>query len=186
MKAYLESSDIINFSHPKVLQLAESLAKGLHTDEAIAQACFNYVRDEIEHSGDAQSSTPTCKASEVLEHKTGWCYAKSHLLAALLRANDIPTAFYYQRLFCNEYKENAYCLHGLNAIYLKEFGWYKVDARGNKEGVDAQFKPPHEQLAFKLMDGERDIDTLYAQPLEVVVTALQQNYDTMIHNFPDI
>ena len=30
-------------------------------------------------------------------------------------------------------KKDIYCLHGLNAIYLKEFGWYKVDARGNRE-----------------------------------------------------
>ena len=42
--------------------------------------------------------------------------------------------------------EVLYCLHGLNWIYLKEFGWYRVDARGNKEGVNAQFNPLYEKL----------------------------------------
>jgi len=35
----------------------------------------------------------TCKASDVLIYGTGYCYAKSHLLAALLRANAIPAGF---------------------------------------------------------------------------------------------
>ena len=29
----------------------------------------------------------------------------------------------------------------LNAVYLDEFGWYRCDPRGNKEGVNAQFTP---------------------------------------------
>jgi transglutaminase-like putative cysteine protease len=35
-----------------------------------------------------------------------------------------------------------FCLHGLNAVYLEDFGWYRIDARGNKTGVAAQFTPP--------------------------------------------
>jgi transglutaminase-like putative cysteine protease len=35
-------------------------------------------------------------------------------------------------------------------VYLKDYGWYRIDARGNKAGVDAQFTPPHEKLAFEL------------------------------------
>lgn len=186
MQVYLKESAVINFSHPNVSALATQLAKGHQSDLEIAKACFTFVRDDIDHTGDVKNPIPTCTASEVIEHKTGWCYAKSHLLAALLRANNIPTAFCYQRLFCNEYEKDSYCLHGLNAIYLEDFGWYKVDARGNKEGVNAQFLPPNEKLAFELLEGESSLDTLYAEPLEVVVKALQQDYDTMISNFPDI
>ncbi|SFP90770.1 transglutaminase-like domain-containing protein, partial [Hydrogenimonas thermophila] len=129
-----------------------------------------------------------CKASDVLKYKTGWCYAKSHLLAALLRANNIPTGFCYQRLSCSEYKKDIYCLHGLNAIYLKDYGWYKVDARGNKERVNAQFNPPIEMLAFEIRENEFDLPKIYEEPLEVVVQALEKYkaYDEMINNFPDI
>ncbi len=183
---YLSSTDIINFTDPKVAKLAKSLAHGLNNDIDIAKTCFLYVRDQIDHSGDIQSKQPTCKASDVLEHQTGWCYAKSHLLAALLRANNIPTGFCYQRLFCDEYKKDSYCLHGLNAIYLQDHGWYRVDARGNKEGVNAQFDPPHEILAFNLLEGEEDLDDIYTHPLDVVISSLSQDYDRMINNFPDI
>ena len=147
-----------------------------------------YVRDEIRHSGDYKDDITTLSASEVLKHKTGWCYAKSHLLAALLRANDIPTGFCYQRLSCSEYKKDIYCLHGLNAIYLKNIGWYKVDARGNKDGVNATFNPPLEQLAFIPTKDEYDLEEIYKKPLQVVVDTLKKykTYEEMIHNFPDI
>jgi len=187
MKAYLEETEIIDFSHLSVSTLAKKLASQSESDVDLAKKCFEYVRDEIHHSGDYQDNITTCKASEVLEHKTGWCYAKSHLLAALLRANGIPTGFCYQRLSCSEYKDGKYCLHGLNAVYLQTFGWYKLDPRGNKEGVDAQFNPPYEQLAFGLEEDEYDLEEIYSKPLDVVVTALKRNstYDDMVNNFPD-
>lgn len=70
---------------------AKKIASGHETPTAIAKACFEWVRDEIHHSYDYQMSPVTCRASDVLQHKTGYCYyAKSHLLVALLRANEIP------------------------------------------------------------------------------------------------
>ena len=188
MKEYLQETDIIDFSNKEVHELAIHLASGCDTDEKIAKNCFEYVRDKIHHSGDYKHTITTSTASEVLLHKTGWCYAKAFLLAALLRANGIPTGFAYQRLSCSEYKDDIYCLHGLNWIYLKEHGWYRVDARGNKEGVDAQFNPPHEKLAFELQVNEFDLSENLAEPLDVVVHALRthKSYNEMIENFPDI
>jgi transglutaminase-like putative cysteine protease len=130
----------------------------------------------------------TCRASDVLEDKTGYCFAKSHLLAALLRANRIPTGFCYQRLSIDD-KGAPYSLHGFNAIYLPEFGWYRVDARGNKEGVNARFTPPQEQLAFKIQfPEEADFPRILDEPLQIIVEALQSQstWDEMLHNLPDI
>lgn len=164
------------------------MAENCDTDEQIAKNCFEYVRDEIRHSGDYKNNITTTRASEVLKHKTGWCYAKAFLLAGLLRANGIPTGFAYQRLSCSEYKPDIYCLHGLNYIHLKEHGWYRVDARGNKEGVDAQFMPPVEKLAFEVGENEFDLSENLSEPLPVVVEALHkyQTYDNMVENFPDV
>ena len=188
MKKYLEETEYVDFSHPEIKRLASYLAGNLSSDEDIAKACFLYVRDEIHHTGDYKDNVSTLKASEVLLNKTGWCYSKSILLAALLRSNNIPTAFCYQRLSCSEYVKDIYCLHGLNAIYLKDHGWYRVDARGNKEGVDAQFNPPHEKLAFELQEHEFDIDELYSEPMDEVVDALKtyKTYEAMCNNFPDL
>lgn len=185
-KSYLEESEIINFSDSSLQSLAKNLSQNCNSDKEIAKNCFEYVLNEIHHSGDYKDEITTLKASDVLKYKTGWCYAKSHLLAALLRANKIPSGFCYQRLSCGEYKDNIYCLHGLNAVYLKDFGWYKIDARGNKKGVEAAFTPPFEKLAFELKEDEFDLATIYSKPLETVVETLQKNrsYEQMVNKLP--
>lgn len=188
MEKYLESTLVIDWKESSVTEKATSLAKGLKSDEAIAKACFEFVRDEIKHSWDYQMNPVTCKASDVLAQGTGYCYAKSHLLAALLRANNIPTGLCYQRLTISN-DQPPFCLHGLNAVYLKEFGWYRMDARGNKEGVDAIFSPPKEQLAFAIISkGEADLPEIWSEPLPVIVQALTQNLDFLevANNLPDV
>ncbi len=183
----MTANEAVDSDHPAIIAMAGKLAEGLNGDEAIAKKCFEFVRDEIEHSGDVPAAVTTYRASEVLAYKTGWCYAKSHLLAALLRANGIPAGLCYQRLSQGE-GGAPYCLHGLNAVYLKAYGWYRVDPRGNKEGVDAQFTPPVEQLAFAIRDGnEGDFEYIYSAPLKEVAEALQSNtgYKAMVQNFPD-
>lgn len=186
MEAYLRSTDVIDWKTPSVFKLGRSLSIG--TPLQTAQRCFEWVRDEIKHSYDFRLNPVTCSASEVLQAGTGFCYAKSHLLAALLRANRIPTGLCYQRL-SQEAADGPYCLHGLNAVYLPEFGWYRVDARGNKSNVDAQFVPPVEQLAFNLSyEGEANFPIIYTDPLPEIVSALRTypTYDQLADNLPDI
>ena len=89
-EAYLESSDIIDWKSQAVHDLARHLAVSSSHPVDVARSCFEWVRDEISHSGDSHVNVMTCRASEVLRERTGWCFAKSHLLAALLRANALP------------------------------------------------------------------------------------------------
>lgn len=188
MEEYLKESEVIDWQHPEIMECAKQIASGYETPTAIAKACFEWVRDKIYHSYDYQMSPVTCRASDVLQHKTGYCYAKSHLLAALLRANEIPAGLCYQRLSIDD-KGAPYSLHGFNAIHLPEVGWYRVDARGNKEGVNAQFTPPQEQLAFKIQFSEEaDFSAIFSEPLQVVIEALQaqKTWDDMLRNLPDI
>ena len=188
MEKYLESSRYIDWENPEVVKLSNSLARGQDGEEGIAKSCFEWVRDNIKHSADYKLNPVTCKASDVLKHRTGYCYAKSHLLAALLRANGIPAALCYQRLSIDDNGE-SYCLHGLNAVYLERYGWYRVDARGNKPGVDAQFMPPVEQLAFPIrLEKEVDFPEIEYGPLHTVVSVLEKysTYDEVLKNLPDI
>jgi transglutaminase-like putative cysteine protease len=188
LKHCLAHSEYIDWQHPLIIAKAAELANGCQNDETIAKRCFEFVRDHIKHSWDYRLNPVTCKASEVLMHGTGYCYAKSHLLAALLRANAIPAGLCYQRLtIAND--APPYCLHGLNAVYLKDYGWDRMDARGNKTGGDAEFVPPVEKLAFPISDKlERDFPEICTEPLAVVINALTQ-YDTVeqvFKNLPDI
>jgi len=176
MDAYLASSEWVDHDHPAVAAKARELAEGAHDAQQVAQRCFEFVRDQIRHSWDYRDDAlnpVTCKASDVLEHATGYCYAKSHLLAALLRANGIPAGLCYQYLSL-EGGGAPYTLHGLNTVYLEAFGWYRIDPRGNKPGVDAQFCPPQERLAFPADEcvGERDYAANLAEPLPEVVGLL--------------
>ena len=146
------------------------------------------MRDEIKHSWDYQLNPVTCKASDVLKQGTAYCYAKSHLLAALLRANEIPAGLCYQRLTITD-GQPPFCLHGLNAIYLEPYGWYRVDARGNNAAVQAEFIPPVEQLAYHIrVVGEKDLPEIWPEPLAVVVQVLENGIDYMhvSGNLPDI
>ncbi len=179
MKEYLEISEYIDWDNPAILEQAEKLAVDKEKDIGVAKSCFEWVRDEIKHSWDYKLDPVTCKASDVLKHGTGYCFAKSHLLAALLRANNIPAGLCYQRLSIND-DGAPYSLHGFNAVYLQDIGWYRVDARGNKqmgnkEGVDAQFIPPKEQLAYPIYDvNEKDFPDILVKPHNSVVEALNK------------
>lgn len=57
--------------------------------------------------------------------------------------------------------------HELNDIYISEYNrWIRLDARGNKEGVNAQFSIDEEQLAFPIRPekGEEDILIVFPEP----------------------
>jgi transglutaminase-like putative cysteine protease len=187
MEQFLQSTEIVDWTNPAVSFKAAQLASGSTDKQQIARRCFEWVRDEIQHSHDFKRNPNTCTASEVLESGTGYCYAKSHLLAALLRANGIPAGLCYQRLSIDD-TGPPYSLHGLNAVYLPEFGWYRIDARGNKPGVDARFTPPVERLAFRLkFPDERTFSAILPEPLNIVVTALRSHssWDEMYKHLPD-
>lgn len=193
MDKYLESSTFIDWESPAVLDKAKELSQGLSCHEDIARACFRHVRDEIKHSNDFKLNPVTCKASDVLKNKTGYCYAKSHLLAALLRANKIPAGMCYQRLTIKN-DNPPFCLHGLNAVLLPGIGWYRVDARGNKargnkEGVEAKFTPPVENLAFPIIiEGEADLPEIWSEPLPDIISVLNnfKTFEQVAKNLPDI
>lgn len=178
---------MIDWRHPSIKSLALELGGVGLGDETAALRCFEWVRDEIRHSSDYKLNPVTCAASEVLEHRTGYCYAKSHLLCALLRACGVPSGLAYQRLHIDG-PETPYCLHGLCAVHLRNHGWYRVDPRGNREDVDAQFCPPQEQLAFATeLPGECDVPGVFAKPLPSVVEVLRNSktWDAVLDDLPD-
>jgi transglutaminase-like putative cysteine protease len=178
MKAFLESNEVINWQHPDVLDQANKLAAGSQAPEIIARRCFEWVRDEIKHSADHSLPEVTCCASDVLRVGGGYCYSKSHLLAALLRANGIPAGFCYQRLRLDA-NGSTFCLHGLNGVFLPALGWYRIDPRGNRPDINAQFSPPVECLPFEATHpGEADCRYVWADPLPVVVHALRTHTST--------
>lgn len=170
----LGSDPIIERNHPAVRELATRLRSCAADDADFTRRAFEWVRDEIAHSLDTADPRVTVTASEVLDARVGLCYAKAHLLAAILRAEGIPTALAYQRLADG----GMFMLHGLVAVYL-DGAWHRQDPRGNKPGVQAEFSLAEEILAWPVdvSAGERDYPELFAAPAAVVVSALRSTDD---------
>jgi transglutaminase-like putative cysteine protease len=188
MEPYLRSTDIIDWQDPEVLSRGRELASDCETPEDVTKICFEWVRDAILHIGDHNISTVACTALEVLKTGSGVCYAKSHLLTALLRANGIPAGFCYQRLSVND-NGPPFCLHGLTAVHLPKHGWYRVDARGNNAVVSARFTPPVEDLCYTpRLPGETDLPEIWPDPLPVIIEALRtyRTKDDLWEHLPDI
>ncbi|KND46470.1 transglutaminase domain-containing protein [Streptomyces stelliscabiei] len=176
LSAYLMADDAIDHHGLVVRRTAAQLAKGVEDSYDYARAAFEFVRDTITHSQDAGDPRVTWRASDVLAHRTGICYAKAHALAALLRAEDIPTAFCYQRLAHDD--GDGHVIHGLVAVRFNG-AWHRQDPRGNKPGVDARFSLEGERLAF-VPDpgaGESDLPVLHAAPHPAVLGALRAARD---------
>ena len=164
---YLKKDDIVNYENVNITRLADSLCSNADSDVEYIKKAYEFVRDNISHSADINEDILTCSASEVLLAGHGICFAKSHLLAALLRCKSIPTGFCYQKLILDDETAPILIYHGLNGVYIKEYKmWIRLDARGNKEGVNAQFSLDREQLAFPIRaeKGEEDGFVIYPDP----------------------
>ena len=174
---YLVSDTIVDWKTPDVRQKALDLTRSIPDEIGKARCLYEWVRDAIPHTNDAGLEIVTCTASDVLRHGTGICFAKSHLLAAFLRAIGIPAGFCYQVLRLNPLVNNELVLHGLNGLYLAGLGkWIRVDARGNTGEVNARFSVDVEQLAFPMeaSAGEFIYDTIFAAPVSTVVNRLKK------------
>lgn len=179
---YLDNSAIVNYNDQNIRELLQVLFQEGQSDIEKIQIAFQYVRDEIAHSMDIQGERVTYIASEVLKYKQGICYAKANLLAALLRSQGIPTGFCYQRLMRGSSNEDDYVVHALNAVYLKAFDkWVRIDARGNKNGVDAQFLISEEKVAYDVNEtlGEVDYPMIYVAPVNSTISILKEFTNAM-------
>ena len=182
LEEYLSESKYINWNNECIRKKAYNLRTNYTNEISIIKASYEFVRDEIKHSWDVQDKRVTKTAAEVLEQGVGICWAKSNLLAALLRANSISTGICYQRLTLGDTPESGYCIHALNAVYIKSLDrWVRLDARGNKTGADAQFDLEHERLAFPVRKnfGEADYDEVYANPSGKLMKVLEENTDAL-------
>ncbi len=175
IKDYLQKTPIVNYEDDEIQALADKIKKASQNELECIQKTYEYVRDQISHSADIMASTINFKASDVLVNKHGICFAKSNLLAALLRYLGIPTGFCYQRLILDDEKYPYLVLHGLNGVYIEQLQkWIRLDARGNTSGINAQFSLQEEILAFPIRTdlGEEDCPIIFTNPNINVINAM--------------
>ena len=185
---FLLATDMIDFQHMAIQNKAQQLFTAGMDDIDKTRAAYAFVRDEIPHSFDCNAQVITAKASDVLIHQTGICHAKANLLAALLRSQAIPTGFCFQHLTLADDDSLGYCVHAYNAVYL-ENNWIRLDARGNKAGVEAQFSLTEPILAFANRQeyDEYDWPGIYANPHQPTMLMLEKAgcLQEILDNIPD-
>jgi len=149
LKIFLQEDYYVDYSSGIIQSKASELFSENMTNFEKAKAAYLFVRDEISHSFDCDAKIITARASDVLMHKTGICHAKANLLAALLRSQSIPTGFCYEHLTLADDDSLGYCVHAFNAVLLNK-KWIKLDARGNKQGINAEFSDDEPILAYPI------------------------------------
>jgi transglutaminase-like putative cysteine protease len=167
---YLRCSDIVDFDDPAVAVLGDAVSGG--DDVAVLRRAFELVRDRFPHSYDAGAEAGiACSASDVVRLGHGLCYAKSHLLAALLRYNGIPAGFCYQRM---KSERGGFILHGFNAVCVGDI-WVRIDARGNNDRVCVEFNLDEDMLAYPVdkSAGECAFPVVFPKPDPGLVRALR-------------
>lgn len=188
LSKFLKEDEYVNYTAENIVLKAQELFKRIDNDIEKARIAYKYVRDEIPHSFDIEAKIITAKASDVLKYKTGICHAKANLLAALLRSQNIPTGFCFQHVTLADDGSLGYCVHAYNAVYV-ENKWIKLDARGNKEGVNAQFSLGEPILAFPIRSeyDEYFWKGIYAAPHMDTMKMLEnaKTIQDIIDNIPD-
>ncbi|MEZ4331122.1 MAG: transglutaminase-like domain-containing protein [Myxococcota bacterium] len=211
---YLEDTITIDWQTPSVMEAGRRLLAGLDEAGARVERLFRFVRDEIDHSFDldeealarrADRSSAAhasqsdrrgiaCRASEVLALGHGLCFAKSHLLAALLRIAGHPAGFCYARLVDDE-RPRRFVLHGfVAAFWSPSRRWLLLDPRGDRP----QARPPIETSCrfvepFSLAwipdpeRGESLLPFVYKRPARRIVDWLERVPDraTLRRTLPD-
>ena len=153
---YLTETECIDYNNPVIQKKVNELKLNSDSQLKYIENAYRFVRDEILHSWDIKSEVVSRKASEVLMNRTGICWTKSSLLAALLRANGIPSGISYQFL---TRADEGYIIHALNTVFISELNkWIRLDARGNKENVHADFCLDEERLAFPIRSELGEVD----------------------------
>lgn len=185
---FLAEDPYVDFTHPLIQEKARELFSDVTSDSEKVRAAYLFIRDEIPHSFDIRSDIITAKASDVLLHKTGICHAKANLLAALLRSQNIPAGFCFQHMTLAGDDSLGYCVHCFNAVFLENH-WIKLDARGNKKGIEAQFSLEIPKLAFQ---NRTEYDEyfwpgIYAAPHTLTMRMLENalSLQDIIDNIPD-
>jgi transglutaminase-like putative cysteine protease len=149
MQRFLQATEYVDYNSEIIQNKVMELFTENMSDIQKTKIAYEFVRDEIPHSFDCKAEIITAKSSDVLKYKTGICHAKANLLASLLRSQGIPTGFCFQRLTLLDDDSIGYGIHAYNAVFL-ENKWIKLDARGNKKGVNAQFSMNEPILAFPI------------------------------------
>ena len=154
---YLSETPSIDYGNPEIQKKVRELKSQSADDEDYIKRSYMFVRNETPHSWDIGVDVVSKNASEALMNGTGICWAKSCLLAALLRANGIPSGISYQLLAIGADESEGHMIHALNTVYFNS-KWIRLDARGNTGDANDELDLDEDHIAFHARSELGEID----------------------------
>lgn len=122
---YLISSQMVNFSDTyAAVKKAHELAEGKETDIEKVDAIYDYITSNIVYDDEKARTVKSGylpSIDDIFKNNKGICYDYSSLLAAMLRAESIPTKL------VTGYSTNLSAFHAWNEVYTKETGWIALN-----------------------------------------------------------
>ncbi|AWX33662.1 transglutaminase [Methanosphaera sp. BMS] len=159
MEEYLIETPSIDYMNSHIQEKVQEFENQSNDEMDYIKRSYEFVRDEIPHSWDIGANIVSKTASDVLINKTGICWTKSCLFAALLRAKGIPSGISYQLLTIADDDSEGHMIHALNTVYVKDLKkWVRLDARGNIESLNTPFSLDKDCLAFQVRSELGEID----------------------------
>ena len=94
MDEYLKPTELCDCDNAMLKEKADEIVKGVETPKEAALKIFYFMREEIPFGMDYA----TTKASGTLKRRKGFCFTKTNLQIALLRAVGIPARCHYSHI----------------------------------------------------------------------------------------
>lgn len=142
---FLVNSAIVDYNADStVVSLSYEIAWHAETKLQVVQAVYEWVKDNITYDTALARSTSgpsnyVPNLEDIISKKTGICYDYAVLVAAMLRANDIPCMLIKGNVDTGA-EDTVY--HAWNLIWLEERGWIAVEVPATAEAwnqVDLTF-----------------------------------------------
>lgn len=163
LEPYLTPAPGIQSEHPKVIDLARSIAQGSTNELEIAGRLFDYVRDTVRYSPYMPfAHISDYHALTVLERGRGYCVQKSALLATLARALGIACRLGFADIQNHQLPAGLFAVLGSDVMHHHCFTeWYLA---GSWRKVTPSFEEPLcAQRGWRLVEFNPDGHSLLAE-----------------------
>lgn len=198
---YLQETQELNFSHPAIQTLINSIPQGSDKERAIA--LYNRIRDDIRYNPYTfTDGVSTLSASYAVEHEEAYCIPKAALMVAACRGLGIPARLglanvrnhLSSKKLLDFLKTDLFVMHGYAELYLdakwvkctpvfnaalcEKFGIKTLEFDGETDSIFHPFT--HAGQAH--MEYVKDHGTFPGVPVEFIMQGVDEAYPHLSSN----
>ncbi|MFQ5447114.1 MAG: transglutaminase family protein [Saprospiraceae bacterium] len=197
MQKYLSPARFIDSDHPAIMAYARQHTTGATTDEQKAIRLFEAVRDGFYYDPyNIELTKEAFVASNILQRPRAYCIEKAIVLAAVLRAANLPARLFFGNVrnhiatekFTEFLKTDIMVFHGSAEVFLHG-KWIKLTPAFNKElceklnvdplvfnGTDDAIFQQYDRANHKFMEYLQDYGSFDDLPYALLISEFKRHY----------